>query len=88
MLKFLTLAMNFGVLVVFAFMFADHGMPRQGELPLIGLVLLASILSIAFALKHPSTAKDKVGSLAELASLEIEARKATLKRRIECPQQD
>ncbi len=87
MLKFLTLATNFGVLVVFGFMLLDKGIPRGGEALTVGLIVVASAFGIASAVKAQSGARKAVGTLTELAGLEIEARKATLKRRIEDAEQ-
>lgn len=82
--RFTVIGVNIAALGMIGIMFAEQGLPNESELLLVSLLTAAPFLSLLYIIfgsgRRPSGDK---GGLIELVGLELEARKAVLKRRIE-----
>lgn len=82
-LRLLTIICNSGLLITIAFLWATKGAPRSSEIWLVLAFMASPIVSLLYVFSNHRAGVAKTASgLRELAGLEIEARKATLKRRI------
>ncbi|MFN7008957.1 MAG: hypothetical protein ACK4PN_02900 [Allorhizobium sp.] len=83
-LKWLAISTNLLLLSIAGMMLAQKGLPRSDEALLVCFLIAAPVLTLAFfASDRRSCAGSSAGVLGELVELEIEARKAVLKRRID-----
>lgn len=82
--RWLAISINLLLLCVIGLMLAQKGLPSSDERLLVGLLVAAPVATLAFfASDRRNRASSGTGALGELVGLEIEARKAVLKRRID-----
>lgn len=82
--RWVVVVFNVLSLSMIGYTFIEQGAPRGDEWLLVGLLTSTPLLTLVWMILDRRTEKkNSTGALGELVGLEIEARKAVLRRRIE-----
>ena len=81
MFRIISIVMSSIVILYLGYFFVDRPLPHGEQLGLVAVVLLASMTSLMYGFMSPRENRAK-RMVPEIIQLEIESRKATLRKRI------